>query len=1202
MEMTRIKLAPPRLEQALNYLKGFAANAARKGEQIYRCGSVVELEYRDLDDELAVLAVVIGTEEYEVDICPDDDGWEGLCSCPVAADCKHCYAAVRALINDGADAPSPPRSSIFPSPVKAAAKAPAKAAGKSRPTAAVPPPPKPSPPPPPPEPFVLLLEGKLQRPLTAQEKKLAKVIADAFIGYRKGPNIPEHQISALWGDRQSWSWHYHQVWTDPPENPWEAWLHLYHYIRERKFTPPEFLAKITPVEEVQALVAAAQWRRSVGQWQAHLQELQRAALEAQEAPMDLRVVFRADGAHLETLNRAKEWAPLKQGRFDNLARAYSEPRLTPEAISVWAAFRRANQRHPKLDYGDPLDQAALSALLQNPLLAPRVLTEAEVPFERDDAKLRWDAQPTAGEHDHYRIALVREDGLPLPRALVVLDGDPPLYVTAERSFTAPRIGRMPLGRLHGAAIPTPAMETSQGVALLDAAAIPLPPQLAKRVVRHRPKLVIELALVTPKYADDGEMLSVQLRADWGGALPREHFSLNGWERIATRGGSKAEGAEANGHITTFDRTPLAPAAEVIASLRVQWNYQVKRWTRKISRKFPEDFAEWLQTVPDSVELILDPLLASLRERPVSAMVRLDVEPAGVDWFDLTVALDLPEVEFTPEELDALLNAKGGWVRLGAKGWRRLALQLTGDEDVALADLGLSARDLTSGDKQRLHALQLSQASTSRLLPPDRLQELRGRVDELKARVSPDVPAEISAELRPYQVEGFHFLAYLSTNRFGGLLADDMGLGKTVQTLTWLTWLRAGTAKAGPSLVVCPKSVMDNWGAESARFASHLRVKMWTRGTQEPIVEAARAHDLLVVNYAQLRLLEPELTKIPWLAVILDEAQAIKNPDSQTSRAACALRAEHRVALSGTPIENRLLDLWSIMNFTMPGVLGPRTRFARTYDQKDDPLARRRLAARTRPFVLRRTKEQVARDLPERIEEELLCEMEGRQATLYRAELKRARQELLKLKTAKELDGARFNILTSLLRLRQICCHPGLVDVNAMDEPSAKVEALLDLLEPLIEEGRKVLVFSQFVGVLEILKEAIEKREWRHFMLTGQTENRGDLIATFQEAEGSAVFLLSLKASGFGLNLTAASYVVLFDPWWNPAVENQAIDRTHRIGQKSTVFAYRLLVKGSIEEKIRVLQKQKRALAEDILGEESFARALTLDDLKHLLSE
>jgi SNF2 family DNA or RNA helicase len=251
--------------------------------------------------------------------------------------------------------------------------------------------------------------------------------------------------------------------------------------------------------------------------------------------------------------------------------------------------------------------------------------------------------------------------------------------------------------------------------------------------------------------------------------------------------------------------------------------------------------------------------------------------------------------------------------------------------------------------------------------------------------------------------------------------------------------------------------------------------------------------------------------------------------------------------------------------------------------------------------LRRTKSQVAKDLPDRIEEDLFCEIEGEQQMLYRAELKRAQQLLLSIKTQKELAEQQFHFLVSLLRLRQICCHPRLVAADST-APSAKTEALLEHLEPLMEEGNKVLVFSQFVGLLDLLRPALQERNWPVFYLSGATENRGDLVREFQATEGEAVFLISLKAGGFGLNLTAASYVVLFDPWWNPAVENQAIDRTHRIGQTNKVIAYRLLIKNSIEEKIRELQKSKKALAEDVLGEERFAQNLSIDDLRFLFAD
>jgi len=549
-----------------------------------------------------------------------------------------------------------------------------------------------------------------------------------------------------------------------------------------------------------------------------------------------------------------------------------------------------------------------------------------------------------------------------------------------------------------------------------------------------------------------------------------------------------------------------------------------------------------------------------------------------------------------------MNAKGAYVRLENKGWRRLRYDLGDDENERLAQLGLSPREL-SAEPQRLHALQLADPAARKFLPEQQAEQIHKRAGEIKARVAPDLPTGITATLRPYQLEGFHFLAYLAVNRFGGVLADDMGLGKTLQTLAWLVWLREQPSEpsTAPSLVVCPKSVMDNWQAEAARFAPALRVKAWSASELELLPENLSSSDVHVLNYNQLRLLGESLVHINWLAVVLDEGQYIKNPSSQTAQIARALKCRHRLVLSGTPIENQLLDLWSIMAFSMPGILGSRAQFGRLYDAKGDPLARRRLAARVRPFLLRRTKSQVAKDLPDRIEEDLFCEIEGEQKTLYRAELKAAQQILLRIQTQKELAQQQFHFLTSLLRLRQICCHPRLVQPDSQ-AVSAKTEALLEQLEPLMEEGQKVLVFSQFVQMLELLRPALAERQWPVYFLAGQTENRGELVQQFQSAQGPAIFLISLKAGGFGLNLTAASYVVLFDPWWNPAVESQAIDRTHRIGQTRNVIAYRLLIKNSIEEKIRELQKQKKALVQDVLGEEKFSQGLTLEDMRFLFAD
>jgi SNF2 family DNA or RNA helicase len=655
----------------------------------------------------------------------------------------------------------------------------------------------------------------------------------------------------------------------------------------------------------------------------------------------------------------------------------------------------------------------------------------------------------------------------------------------------------------------------------------------------------------------------------------------------------------------------------------KWDYHSQRWQLRLTKKFPETFVTFLQALPPETRIELGGELASFQNAEVAGRIRLQASEAEMDWFDLRVIVDVDDATLTPEEIKLLLDAKGKWVRLENKGWKKLAFTLSEEEDQELARLGLTPHQLTS-EPQRMHALQLADKAARRFLPEEACERIERRASELQARVTPEVPAGITAALRPYQRDGFHFLAYLSTNRFGGILADDMGLGKTLQTLAWIEWLRetrntergarnqerAGTpaTEAGqeapnphPSLVVCPKSVADNWHAEAARFLPGLKVKAWPAGELQDLPQRLAEADLHVINYSQLRSVGDALVGARFLAVVLDEGQYIKNPASLTAQIARKLRAEHRLILSGTPIENRLLDLWSLMSFAMPGALGNRAEFGRLYDAKGDPFARQRLSARVRPFLIRRTKAQVARELPDRIEEDLFCELEGEQKTLYRAELKRAQAMLLGIKTAAALNQQRFHFLTSLLRLRQICCHPRLVKPDSK-AASAKVEALLETLEPLMDEGQKVLVFSQFVELLDLLRGEVKRRKWKHWYLAGDTEHRGDLVREFQAAEGGGVFLISLKAGGFGLNLTASSYVILFDPWWNPAVENQAIDRTHRIGQTQKVIAYRLLIKDSIEEKIRALQRQKKGLAEDVLGEEKFAQSLSLEDLRYLLAD
>jgi len=1170
----------PQIDALQEYLDSLDKATRDRGLQYFKKARVKKVE--PYQRGVGFRADVVGAQLYRAKLRFSNGAWAGECSCPVFVDCKHCCAAVLEVIAELDEAASQPEA-IDPRPPAKPAKPRTKV---ERPRDAR---------------VSVLFADRLGRKLDADEKRAADAVDQLFQRYRDSAYVTEFLLEPITRLRGGWNWNSVQVWPTSPNTPWETWLYLAAYLRRKKHACPPALLEVTDWAEVEALTAAWERNQKVAMWRGILEGAAgQAALASPEAAAQLRVRLTEKGAQLESRKSgAADFSTVKVSAFAQLTSAANRGELSLDELSltIWRIFYTGFDSRPFRSYEEPDNPRILNQLLRLPGFEERVVGPQGNMLARAGEPLRWRIETDGTEKIDYRFALVLPDGSMPPPGLTVIDGRPSLYVTSDTVFEGP-----PLGRLAPAngpvTIPAEALETSEGLTLLDRLGVEPPPRIAGRVRVLRLRPVFRCALKEGKHGS-GERLVATIRAEADGAPMAAQYLQSGWTLLKIP-------PEAGGSLTRIDKHAMSPVPDLVETLRVNWDSYERNWQRQLGKNFPAQFAEWLATVPEGVILELDPLLDSVRGAPVEAQVKIEVEEAGIDWFDLRVALDVADTTLTSEEIKVLLDARGGFVRLGEKGWRRLHFQLSEEDEKQLAELGLSARDFSS-EPQRLHALQLAgKKAARRMLPEPQALAIERRVAEIQTRVTPELPAGLTVDLRPYQLEGFHFLAYLATNRFGGILADDMGLGKTVQTLAWLLWLRTLPDFAGgPSLVVCPKSVTDNWLAEGAKFASGLRVQVLRRGASAEALKAARAAaDLVVVNYAGLRSLETEICSVPWHVAILDEAQYIKNPDSQTAKAAWALRADHRLALSGTPIENRLLDLWSIMGFAMPGVLGKRAAFAKSFDQRGDPFARTRLAARVRPFVLRRTKGEVAKDLPERSEEDLLCELEGEQATLYRAELKRARAALLNIKTTKELDKKRFNILTSLLRLRQICCHPGLVldSEKAAKTESAKLTALLDLLEPILSEGHKVLVFSQFVGMLDIIRAEIERREWKHFLLTGDTEDRGPLVQNFQQCEGAAVFLISLRAGGFGLNLTAASYVVLYDPWWNPAVENQAIDRTHRIGQTSHVIAYRLLVKESIEEKIRKLQRSKSALAQDILGEESFTRALTLDDFRFLLGD
>jgi superfamily II DNA or RNA helicase len=450
-----------------------------------------------------------------------------------------------------------------------------------------------------------------------------------------------------------------------------------------------------------------------------------------------------------------------------------------------------------------------------------------------------------------------------------------------------------------------------------------------------------------------------------------------------------------------------------------------------------------------------------------------------------------------------------------------------------------------------------------------------------------LPPDLTAELRHYQRVGVSWLSFLHDAGLGGVLADDMGLGKTLQALC---------AVRGRTLVVCPRSVVHNWAAEIRRFRPGLRAVIY-HGPKRALDPAA---DVTLTTYAILRLDAEALASAGWQTVVLDEAQAIKNPDSQVARAAYALEAGFRVSLSGTPVENRLDELWSQLHFTNRGLLGGRAlfdeRFARPIAAGDAGAAER-LRRKIRPFVLRRLKREVAPELPPRVEAVLYCELEDEERSVYDAVRAATRKEVV----ARLAEGGSvLAALEALLRLRQAACHPALVP-GQFASTSAKVERLVEALEDAAADGHKALVFSQWTSLLDLVEPHLTRGGIGFLRLDGSTRDRAGVVASFQDEAGPPVILISLKAGGTGLNLTAADHVFLMDPWWNPAVEDQAADRAHRIGQDKPVTVYRLVTKDTVEEGILALQERKRRIAEAALGEAGEAAAITREELLALLS-
>lgn len=628
--------------------------------------------------------------------------------------------------------------------------------------------------------------------------------------------------------------------------------------------------------------------------------------------------------------------------------------------------------------------------------------------------------------------------------------------------------------------------------------------------------------------------------------------------------------------------------------------------------------------------------------------------SGVDWFELRGGVRFEtsngeQIVGLPEILAAARAGKT-MISLGDGTQGMLPTQWLASHGLLLS-IG-QVQDDHLRFKNTQAALLDSLLTRQELVDVDeKFAEARLKLQRFEAVQPVDPAPTFQGSLRPYQREGLGWLTFQRWFGLGGILADDMGLGKTIQVLAMFDRRYSGpdrdeelTREHRPSLIVVPRSVVFNWMDEARRFTPNLRVQAYTGSERESLRQAFLEHDVIVTSYGLMRRDIAELCKFRFDCIVLDEAQAIKNASSQSAKAARLLQSNSRLALTGTPVENHLSDLWSIFEFLNPGLLGAGSRFADLIKETDgranrgqrttmslkspsiaspngahsattpaasggslaqgdqDAHIAQQIGQALRPLILRRTKAQVLRDLPEKTEQTIVCQMEPEQRKVYDDLLKHYRGALLNHVDARGVGGSAIMVLEALLRLRQAACHPGLIDPARSNEPSAKLDALVDRLADLIEGKHKSLVFSQFTSMLALVRKRLEERGIVHEYLDGQTRHRRQHVQRFQTDPNCPVFLISLRAGGLGLNLTAAEYVFILDPWWNPAVEAQAIDRAHRIGQTRPVFAYRLICENTVEQRIAELQQKKKKLADAILGgQENLLRNLTREDLERLLS-
>jgi superfamily II DNA or RNA helicase len=874
-----------------------------------------------------------------------------------------------------------------------------------------------------------------------------------------------------------------------------------------------------------------------------------------------------------------------------------------DALRLLARFESGNPRHPAVDVRGE-DVAELLPLLegQKVLLEPALM---QLRFGEDPLRPRFDLETVGGDTIIVKASFERHSDR---RRFSLLHGGwfegwPAWHIDTQEGI-ARRIDK----RVSPAAMRRLLRSPTIGEPMRE---------LPRVIMQGLPKIALEVGAELPELSQIADVVDLvpTFRMRAGGSLVEAHVSLfaaYGDEEVLVRADGitppiivqPPEEGMKRARCVRVDIAAQQDAAAKLSALGLRADETGQGFvaTSDAAIRF---WSEGLAELPEDWDLFVpeDLVDTHVRQKPIAVFAKVT---SGMDWLNVKLSFETEGVGVDRDELRRCLAEGKRYVRLDDGSFAPFDpdnIRAMLDREVELMTAAGKNGRLPLAQAGRVHEILQHASGTSVTASARELFQKLSSIDSIE---STKKPRALKATLRPYQEAGLSWLKFIHDIGSGGVLADDMGLGKTVQTIALLLAVKQEEKKVR-ALIVAPTSVVINWERELTRFSPTLDVALWHGADRKEQIEAVKSAEVVITSYALLRRDEEFLSQLDLTYAILDEAQHIKNPLSATAAAAKRLRAKRRLALTGTPIENRLSEIWSIFDFVSPGLLGPlekfESRFSRPIDAGDYKTAQR-LRATIHPFILRRTKQEVAKDLPEKIETDQVCDLTGDQRAIYTQIAREVRAQVLGEVERVGLAKSQLQILAGLTRLRQAACDPRLLGLprDFTDDDSGKLVALRELVSNAIEGGHKVLVFSQFVMMLKLIEKAMKEDGVPYEYLDGSTKDRLERVDRFQGDPTVPVFLISLKAGGTGLNLTAADTVIHFDPWWNPAVEQQATDRAHRIGQTKVVTAYRLVAAGTIEEKILQLKQKKRELVASVLSEDAGgAKKLTKTDIEELFA-